>query len=147
MANSLHLDPQGPDWPLGFVKVTTPGTPISIMTNVDSASVNAPETGAGPGPSASDEYTRAAQQIIFQAFKAGGATRLANNTGNIYIVRKPTAGAGGVTDVGNIVAVLTPGQTFILGSSSLVRNVFSPYRYLIDADTANDGAEVTLIMQ
>ena len=150
MANSVLQDPQGSDWPLGNIVVTVPGTPVRITSLVDATSVNAPETPTNPttfpsGPSTSDEFTRVAQQIIFQAFKAGaGPPKLALNTGNIYIVRK---GGTGVADIGIIVAVLTPGQTFVLGSSAMVRNVFSLYRYFIDADTANDACQVTAIIQ
>lgn len=152
MANSVLQDPQGSDWPLGNIVVTAPGTPVRITSLVDSSAVNAPETPttttafpAGGQSSTADEFTRVAQQIIFQAFKAGaGPPKLALNTGNIYIVRK---GGTGVADIGIVVAVLTPGQTFVLGSSAMVRNVFSLYRYFIDADTANDACQVTAIIQ
>ena len=150
MPNSVLQDPQGPDWPLGNIVVTVPGTPVRITNLVDSGAVNAPETPTNPtvfpsGPSTSDEFTRVAQQIIFQAFKAGaGPPKLANNTGNIYIIRK---GSQGITDLGVVVAVLTPGQSFVLGSSAMVRNVFSIYRYFIDADNANDACQVTAIIQ
>lgn len=144
MAVSVHKDPQGPDWPLGNIAVPTPGTPVSIMSLVDSASTNAPETGTS---TLTDEYTRRAQQIIFQAFKAGAAPpKFAANTGNVYIVRK-SVGAGGQNDVGTVIACLTPGQTFVLGSSAQVRNVFNLYRYFIDADTANDACQATAIIQ
>jgi hypothetical protein len=145
MANSVHKDIQGPDWPLGNIVVVTPGTQVSIMSLVDPSLVNAPENPTG---TTTDEYTRSAQQIVFQGFKVGAnPPRLANNTGNIYVVRKPLTGAGGTTDVGTIVAVIAPGQTFVLSSSSLVRNVFNLYRYLIDADNAGDACQVTAIMQ
>ena len=62
-------------------------------------------------------------------------------------MRKAIAGAGGIGDTGIVVQTLTPGQTFVLASAPLNRDVFSPYRYFIDADTANDGAMVTLLVQ
>lgn len=155
MANSAHRDRQGPDWPLGNISVVTPGTQVNIMSLVDSTSANAPETVVG-GPTVTgpggvgDEYTVRAQQIIFHAAKAGaGPPLLAPNTAAkfIYIVRKPTAGGGGTADTGTIVKALSPGETFILGSAASNRNVFDPYRYFIDADTALDGCQVTLIIQ
>lgn len=145
MANSVHQDRQGPDWPLGNIAVPTPGTPVNIMSLVDPTLKDAPENATSSNTA---EYTHRAQQIIFQAYKAGaGPPRLGANTGIVYIVRKALAGAGGVADVGTIVAALSPGQTFILGSAALSRNVYNLYRYLIDADTANDGCEVTAIIQ
>lgn len=146
MANSVQQDKAGPIWPLGSIVVTTPGTYVSIMSLVDSTLANAPENPTSYGGSVS-EYTNRAQQIIFQGFKAGAAPpKLANNTGNVYIVRKPT-GSGGVGDVGTVVAVIPPGGSFILGSAASVRNVFSLYEYYIDADNANDACQVTAIIQ
>lgn len=152
MANSVHRDRQGPDWPLGLITVVTPGTQVSIMSLVDAASANAPETAVGGATptgagGVGDEYAPRAQQIIFQSYKAG--TPLGPNTAAklVYIVRKPTAGGGGTGDNGTIVAALSPGQTFTLGSAASNRNVFNPYRYFIDADTASDGCLVTLVIQ
>lgn len=154
MPNSVHQDRSGPVWPLGNILVPVPGTPVNIMSLVDAGNVNAPESPVPPAAvggvvpaNTGNEYPPRAQQILFQAFKSGGATRLAVNTGNIYIVKKALAGAGGTTDVGTVLIVLTPGQTFSLGSAALNRNVFNPYEYFIDADTANDGMQVTLIIQ
>jgi hypothetical protein len=147
MANSVFRDKQGPDFPLGLIVVPTPGTPAELMSLVDATDANEPESATS---TTSDEYTIRAQQIIFQAYKAGAAHGLVPNTGNIYIVREAgTAGGGSANrdDYGAIVAVLTPGQTFTLGSAALNRNVYSPYRYRIDADNAGDSCNVTLIIQ
>jgi hypothetical protein len=147
MANSVHQDRQGPLWPLGNIVVVTPGTYVSIMSLVDSAFANAPETATKYGGT-SGEYTMRAQQIIFQAYKAGLAPpKLTYNTGNIYIVKRALTGAGGVSDVGTVLQALIPGQTWSLGSAALNRNVFSLYELYIDADTANDGVQVTAIIQ
>ena len=114
------------------------------MSLVDPTNLNAPETPTSFGGS-SQEYTVRAQQISFQAYKAGGAPpKLTANTGNIYIIVKPLTGAGGVTDVGTVLWVLTPGQTWNLGSSARNNNVYSPYEIFIDADTALDGCQVSL---
>ncbi len=145
MANSVMKDKQGPDWPLGLIVVPTPGSPVSLMSLVDASNLDAPGTQT-PGTSGSGEYTVRAQQIIFQACKSVGP--VVDNTGAIYIVRVGQgAGTGNKADSGAIVAVIQPGFTFTLASAPLNRNVFSPYRYRIDADTASDGCLVTLIIQ
>ena len=146
MANSIMKDKHGPVWPLGNIIVAAAGTPVNIMSLVDSTLRDAPETGTQTA--VGYEFTNRAQQIIFQAFKAGaGPPSLAVNTGNIYIIKKGGSGSLNATDKGAIIAVLTPGQTFTLASAPLNRNVFSPYEYYIDADTTNDACQVTLIIQ
>lgn len=147
MANSIQIDPQGPDWPIGFIKVVTPGTPVGLMSVVDPNGVNDPST-ATPGTSGAAEYTIRAQQIMIQALKPGASHGTTFNTGNVYIMRKGAgSGLGNRDDTGSIVATLNPGQTFFMSSAALNHNVWSPYRYSVDADNANDGVFVTLIMQ
>jgi hypothetical protein len=144
---SVQKDRQGPDWPLGFIEVVTPGTPVSIMSLVDPTSVNAPES---PTSTTSNEYTVAAQQILFMGYTPFGTATghgLTFNIGNVYIMRRGVQGLGNRDDYGSLVKVLAPGETFYLASAALVRNVYSPYRYYIDADNTTDGAIVTLIMQ
>jgi hypothetical protein len=144
MANSVQKNPEGPFWPVGNIVVVTPGTYVSVMSLVDPSSLNAPETPTSYGGQ-SQEYTVRCQQITFQAFKAGGAPpKLTPNAGNIYIVMKPLSGAGGVSDVGTVLYVLTPGQTWNLASAALNKDVFSPYQIFIDADTAADACQVSL---
>ena len=46
-----------------------------------------------------------------------------------------------------MVVTIAPGQTFILASAPVNKDVFSPYDYWIDADNANDSCLVTLIIQ
>ena len=155
MANSVMLDWQGPDWPLGNIVVVTPGTPVRITSLVDPNNYNAPETALQPSTGSNiqtggqQEYTALAQQIMFQAVKAGASHGLQNNAGNIYIVRygSRTVGSGNRDDLGVIVCALAPGQTFFLASAPRNRDTFSPYRYYIDADNSNDGCQVTLIIQ
>lgn len=142
MANTVLQDRQGPDWPLGFVKVAAAGTPVDIMANVDSSNNNAPQTPTGTNVA---EYTQRFQQILFQGVKPGASHGMQNNSGNVYILRTNAAGAGSGNrdDTGVMVAVLAPGQTLFLASSPQVNDVFGPYRYSIDADNNNDGALVT----
>jgi hypothetical protein len=144
MTNSIQRDPQGPDWPLGFVGIVTPGTPVGFMSVVDPTSDNAPESPTSPTNYA---YTVRAEEIMVQAFKpASAGTQL--NIGNIYIVRRGNGGGtGNRSDTGSIVATLVPGQTLFFTAAAVNRNVWSPYRYSIDADFAGDGAFITLIVQ
>lgn len=147
---SVERDQHGPEWPLGLITLVTPGTPVNIMSLVDTASpqVNAPETPLQPSqtPAATQqEYTVLAQQIIFQAFK-NAANGLVSNAGNIYIMRKGVQGAGNRNDYGAMVACILPGQTFFLSSAPRNRNEFSPYRYWLDGDSAGDCCLVTLLI-
>lgn len=145
MANSIMRDRQGPDWPLGNVAVPTPGTPVNIMSVVDPQLADDPSKPV-PGTSGAGEYTALTQQIMFQALKHNGTTLVAN-TGNVFVVRKSAAGgSGGRADAGTIVKMLTPGETWVLGGPPVSRNSFSPYRYSLDADTALDACQVTLII-
>ena len=143
MSTSVQQNPQGPLWPLGNIAVATPGTPVRITSLVDPTAVNAPESATSP---TSDEYTRRAQQITFQGFKAN-TDGLQPNTGNVYIILKGGKGSNNRDDTGSIIWVLQPGQTWTLGSSALNRNVFSLYQFYIDADNAADGAQVSAIIQ
>lgn len=143
MANSVMKDKQGPVWPLGQIIVVSPGTPVNIMSLVDSTFVNAPETPT-PGTSGAAEYTERCQQIQFQGYRSNPAVV---NVGNVYILKKGGTGTLNRSDTGAILWVLGPGLTWSLGSAALVRNVFNPYEYFIDADNANDAAQVTLVIQ
>jgi hypothetical protein len=109
------------------------------MRLVDPTSLADPETATAAGV---PEYTRRCQQIMFQGFKSAGAAGLQLNTGNVYVVRK----GGSRADLATIVAVVQPGQTIFVASAPAVRNVFSPYRYYLDADNAADGAQITLFI-
>jgi hypothetical protein len=148
---SVQKDPKsGPDWPLGGIFVTTPGTPVGIMSLVDPNSYNAPETATAnlaAGTAQQDEYTSLFQQLQFQGFKSNSGTGMIPNVGNVYIMRKGVQGAGNRTDFGSIVAVLLPGQTIFIASSARNRDTFSGYRYYLDADNASDGAIVTGYVQ
>lgn len=147
MANSLFNNKaSGPFWPLGNIVVPVPGTPVGIMSLVDPTSKwdpSTPTSAANP-----DGFTVRTQQIYFAAYKAGGGPpRLVVNTGIIYVVLKPLQANGASSDTGNIIKQLIPGETFYLGSAPMNRNVFGPYQLFIDADTANDGCQVTLVEQ
>ena len=145
---SVQKDYQGPDWPLGFIDVVTPGTPVSIMSLVDPnnyAAPNTPTSGTSVNTN-TPEYTVRAQQIMFMGYKPN-THGLQTNAGLVYIMRKGVQGAGNRDDYGSLVKVLAPGETFFLSSAALNKDVYSPYRYYLDADNGGDGALVTLIMQ
>jgi len=141
MANSVMQDRQGPDWPLGLF-APTPGTPVNIMSLVDSANAGAPNTATAP---TTPEYANLVHKITFWGVKAGaGPPSLANNTGLLYIVRVPNSGgAGNATDKGAIVAIVPAGGVYTIEVDSRTGTMLSPYRYLVDVDTAGDGALVT----
>jgi hypothetical protein len=139
---SVQKTKEGPIWVLGTIAVPTPGTPVNIMSLVDPTNINDPASPT-PGTVGADEYTRRCQQITLQAYKAT-THGLVVNAGNIYVCVKGVQGAGNRDDYGSIIAVLTPGQTFSLGSSAQVKNVFSPYAFFLDADVAADAAQVSL---
>ncbi len=143
MTTTIQKDIHGPDWPIGFINVTTPGTPVGFMINVDPNAYNAPETPTG---AFSYEYTIRAEEIMVQAYKPA-AHGTQNTTGNIYIVRRGVAGGGNRDDTGSIVATLVPGQTLFFTAAAVNRNVWNPYRYFVDADNSGDGAFITLIVQ
>jgi len=143
MAAQVFKDKQGPIWPLGLIVVPSPGVPVSIMSLVDPSFVNAPES---PTSASSDEYTSRAYSLIFMPYKLGSPLILAANTASklVYIVRKPQ---GSISDTGGVIAALRPGdQPFILAGAPLNRNMFNLYEFYIDADTANDGVQVTAII-
>lgn len=151
MTASVQKDRQGPVWPLGNIAVATPGTPVNIMSLVDSGNVNDP--GAATSTT-SDEYAPRANAILFQACKAGGSHGLAINTGLIYILKKGAgSGTGNRDDLGSIIAAIPIGAattfplSFLLQASPLNRNVLNPYEYFIDAENAADGCQVTLFIQ
>lgn len=138
-------DVQGPDWPLGSIAVAVPGTPVSIMSLVDPSLVNDPANPVPAVPSNSNavaQYTPRANQIMIQGMKPGAVHGLQNNSGNLYIVRK----GGSRDDTGTIIATVPAGQTVFLGTSAMVRDVWSPYRYYLDADNAGDCGQVTLLI-
>ena len=155
MAQSVYKGYNGPGpIPLGLIQVATPGTPVQITSLIDSTSVNAPET-LTPGASAvntgaatsSNEYTVTCQQIIVQGMTSNAGNGLKNNTGNVYLMVKGVQGLGNRTDFGAMVLAVTPGLTAVLASAPADVNVFSPYKFYLDADTANDGALITIVVQ
>jgi hypothetical protein len=145
MANSIQQCRQGPLWPLGSVVVATPGTPVNMMSVVDSTLKNAPDKPV-PGTTGANEYTVRCQQIIIQGMKSNAGTGLTNNTGNIYVILKGT-GSNNRTDTGCIVLTVPAGQTGVIASAPMVMNVFNPYLLYLDSDNSGDSAMVTLIIQ
>jgi hypothetical protein len=154
MANTVNKDVHGPIWVLGNIANATPGTPLNIMSLVDPTLKNDPNNPTAAGLA---EYTVRCYAIIFQACKAGAAHGTAINTGNIYIIRRNygtgAAGTGNRDDLGVIIQTLTIGATstgfltWTLTAAALNRDVLNPYDFVIDADTAADGCQVTLLIQ
>lgn len=146
MANGVQKNPQGPFWPLGNLAVGTPGTPVNMMSLVDSTLKGEPGTVTASGV---PEYTVRCNQIIIQGMKSNGGNGLTNNTGNIYVIQKgsPSPGTNNRSDLGAIILTVTTGLTGVLAVSPQNRNGFDPYMLWIDADNATDGAQITLVIQ
>lgn len=152
MANSVIQDPTGVDWPLGFISIATPGTPVNLMVNVDPTSANAPGHPQGPGSlPAGPEFTPRCHRIQLQGFHPSGTTGMIANTKNAYVMRAPgpnnqfAGGAGNYNDPGAIVAIVPAGQTIYIPALETDQASISPYRYTLDADVASEGALVTLL--
>lgn len=115
----------GGPWPLGFIAVTVPGTPVCINSLVD-------PSGIFTSTSTTTEYSDAVAKIEF--------TAPATNAGPIYIVTK----GGSKSDTGSILATLTPGSpTYVVPSVPNNMNTLGIEQYYVDADNPNDGAQVT----
>ena len=154
MANNISVlyDPQGVDWPLGFVDVSNIGTPVNIMVNVDPNNNNAPGTRHGEGVPVA-QYTPRCHKIFFQGYKPGNNNNgMTPNSDNVYILRSfgpsnnaTAGGPGNRSDSGMMVQVLPPGGSATLPADEIDTDTISPYRYTIDANNNGDGALVTLI--
>lgn len=151
MPNSTLQDPNGNFWPLGFVAVPAPGTPVRLTFNVDPGNNNAPGTRTGPGFGAG-EYTPVAHRIWIQAYKPGGNnTAMQFTSGRVYVLQslgpnnQNSGGSGNASDTGVIITILEPGGFTNLPAMEMDGASLSPYRVSIDADVAGDGAIVTLI--
>lgn len=146
MAYSVFQDPQGVDWPLGYINVPTSGTPVNIMYNVDPNNKNAPTS----YPAA--EYTPRCHKIFFQAYKpAANNAGMIPTSGNVYVCRslgpnnQNAGGNANRTDPGAMVFVIPPGGFATLPADEVDHATISPYRYTIDVDNNNDGCLVTLV--
>jgi hypothetical protein len=149
MADSILKDLSGADWPLGFISVPTPGTPVRFTALVDPANDNAPETATVRGGTAGQRSTPTCNQIILQGCKRNVDGTWAVNTGNVFILRRPNtgggtgAGTGANADFGVMVGVITPGGAYNLPpSGGIPITSLSPYKYYLDATVAGEGAIV-----
>lgn len=154
MALSVYQDPNGVDWPLGFVAVPSKGTPVNIMHNVDPNNNNAPGTqAANPGsPATTSETTPRCHKATFVGIHPGANNNgMVNNTGNVYIMRslgpnnQNSGGAGNRADPGAMVYVVFPGGATTIPANEMDMGTISPYRYSIDVDVDGEGALVTLL--
>lgn len=149
MALSVIQDPQGIDWPIGFVSVSNNGTPVNIMHNVDPSNNNAPGTAAN-GTNA--EYTPRCHKVLIQGFRPGNSNNgMVPNSGMVYVLRslgpnnQNSGGPANRSDSGAMVYVIPPGGQAVLPADEIDRAPISPYRYTLDADTNGDGGLVVLL--
>jgi hypothetical protein len=152
MANSTIQNPQGTFWPLGFIPVANNGTPVNIMSVVDSQMVNAPGNPVGPGYANAAEFSPTCHRIWIQAVKPGnGNVAWQNTSGNVYVLmplgpgNQNSGGPGNKSDSGVLIALLTPGGFVNLPSMEWDGPTISPYGFVIDADVNGDGANVVLV--
>lgn len=140
MANSVLKNNTGPIWPFGCVVVPTPGTPVRITVNIDANNNNAPESTTGT------EWSVAFRSIWFAGFHQDANNNMQPNNGNIYVMMNPSGGSGNRTDAGAMVMIVQAGTTAPLPASlASPGDRFSPYKFYLDADTANDAALVTCV--
>ena len=149
--NTVVQNPQGITWPLGFISVATPGTPVGIMSLVDPNNNNAPGTPTGRG-SGVGEYTPVCHKIWFQACRVGNNNvAITPSTGNVYILMANQNAANGTgpgnrSDTGVVLGILNNQLGFEqIPSMEFEGPTISPYAYAIDADNAGDGVLVTMI--
>lgn len=146
MANSVLKIKGGPMWPLGFIGIVTPGTPVLLSSYIDPNNYNAPGVF---NAAQSDEYVQARfNQIMIQAIKPGATHGWQRNVGNVYVLMSGDGtGSANRDDQGVLIAYLEPGQNYIINPSAQNRDVYSPYSFWVDGDTAADGVTVLGILQ
>ena len=142
MALSVHQSRTGSVWPLGFVKVTTPGAQVCFMLNTDSANNQTPSAGSN---NITEEYTPVFRGFGVQAYKpAANNNGTVANTGNIYLMFYPAGGAGNRADYGAMIKTIPSGSDWFFPPEGIGADLFSPYSFFLDADNGGDGAIVTL---
>lgn len=144
MALSVRQDRSGPLWPLGLITVTTSGTPVGVMSLVDSASYNAPET---PTSAHAAEYASVEVTDVIVT-PVHSVAPIVANTGAIYVLLSGGTGTGNKTDPGTTVLIINTGSgpVHLIDVISRLQAKINPYNIYIDADTAGDGALVTLVI-
>lgn len=106
--------------PLGQLKVTSAGTPISMALNCGSL-------GGGVG-------TIAAPALAGTALRQVVLTAPAANTLLVYILPRGKT----KTNTDAIIAAINPGQTISLPQGVMTAAGFLPENFVVDADTSNN---------
>jgi hypothetical protein len=143
MSLSVLQNRNGPLWPLGLITVAASGTPVGLMSLVDSSSYNAPETATSTHTA---EYASAqACDIIITPTKS--IAPVTANTGAIYLLLVGT-GSNNKTDSGVIVLTIatSSGPVHLSTVISRLQAKFDAYQMYLDADNSGDGALVTLVI-
>lgn len=144
MANSIQKLRGAAMTPLGSIKVTTPGTPVSLMSYLDPGNNNAPGTPTGITINkygADTPYSPAVRGIGIQGYHQGANNAITINAGNVYLLVAPAAGGSGNNqDVGAMVKVISPGADYFYPPDAANLDRISPYYLYLDADNAGDGA-------
>lgn len=124
-------NPPGGIWPLGFVTVTTSGTPVQASVNV------------GPQTEGKQYSRQISQKIRQMIFTTPGANALPQaNTGNIYICFKGFTRS----DPNGVMLVIPPGETQSLPNNCLFDMAKpTPDFFWIDADVSGDGCYIAAV--
>lgn len=132
--------------PLGFIKVPAPGTPVSIMFNLDPGNNNAPGTPTGITLNkygADLPYSPAMRGFGFQGYHQAANNSVVVNTGQAYVLVAPAAGGSGNNqDSGAIVKVVPVGGDYFYPPEGANIDRISPYYIWVDADVAGEGLMV-----
>lgn len=144
MALSVLKRPGGPTWPVGFVNVSSNGTPVCIMNNVDANNNWSPSASPSPG-NPGPEYSIQCAGVAFQAYKPGNNNNgMVQNANNVYVL-VPGNGSANRSDSGAMMKVLFPGADYTLYASDFGLTLFNPYELFLDSDVNGDGALCMLI--
>ena len=142
MPNSVYQSRTGTVWPLGYIAVPTPGTPVCIMHNVDASNNNAPGTASN---SSTSEYATVVRALAIQGYHPGANNNgMVANVGNIYLMMRPVgSGTGNRSDTGAMLKVIPPGQDLFFPIDPTGQSAHDPYSYFLDGDNSTEGALVT----
>jgi len=132
-------NPTGPLYPLGKIIVATPGTVVPLSQNVPIT------TGFGTPTAGLPLYTTqgapagmCANQLIIRSYPT--------NSGYTYLCMKGTAAQPGSKAVPNSILIpLAPGDFFNLASPQL-SNPFVLTQLVVDADTASNALQITVVI-
>jgi hypothetical protein len=109
--------------PLGQMTVTAPGTTTNLSINCGLLGGGA--SGSSTNPPLPGSALRA---IVLQSTPN-------TNVGNVYLLPR---GSTFAANPGNVIAVVSPGQTVAIPYTGVIQNGILPENFVLDADTAGN---------